>query len=57
MNNNSDPIKEAFYEAVVGRTVTTKGIMADHDEALSKAGAQQIWDYINGAGLEVARRK
>lgn len=45
--------KKAFFDTLVWRNVTTKGVVADHDEALTVAGVQQIWDALKLADLKI----
>ena len=53
MNGIVDKNKEAFFAALEGRDVNVKGIVTSHDETLTHAGAQQIWDYLKLADLKV----
>jgi hypothetical protein len=55
MNGTSDDIRKAFFDTLVGHAVTTKGLVADHDEALTRAGVQQIWDALKLADLKIMR--
>jgi hypothetical protein len=48
-----DAAKKAFFDTLVGRSVTTKGVVVDHDESLTHAGVQQIWDYLKLADLKI----
>lgn len=56
MNGKSDDaIKQAFFDALIGLSVTTKGLVADHDESLTHAGVQQIWNALKLADLHVTK--
>jgi len=55
MNGTADDAKKAFFALLEGRTVTTKGLVADHDEALTHAGVQQLWDYLKLGDLKVTK--
>ncbi len=48
-------IKKAFFDALVGRAVTTKGLVANHDEELTSSGVQQIWDHLKLSDLKIER--
>ena len=55
MNDSPTPdaAKKAFFDALVGHAVTTKGLVADHDESLTHAGVQQIWDALKLADVKI----
>jgi len=45
--------KKIFFDALDGHSVTTKGVVAEHDESLTRAGVQQIWDALKLADLKI----
>ena len=56
MNDKApDDAKQAFFATLEGLAVTTKGMVADHDETLTRAGVQQIWNALKLADLKVAK--
>ena len=55
MNDTPDAAKKIFFDTLVGHSVTTKGLVADHDEALTHAGVQQIWDALKLADLHITK--
>jgi len=46
--------KKLFFDTLVGRAVTTAGVVVDHDETLTKAGVQQIYDMLKLADLKIS---
>jgi hypothetical protein len=56
MNDVANMAKKKFFDTLVGRSVTTRGIAVDHDEELTKAGVQQLWDALKLADLEIKER-
>jgi hypothetical protein len=55
MNDTPDAAKKVFFDTLVGHAVTTKGLVADHDESLTHAGVQQIWDALKLADLHITK--
>lgn len=55
MNDKTNPedAKQAFFATLVGLAVTTKGMVTDHDETLTTAGVQQIWNALKLADLKI----
>lgn len=50
-----EAVKKAFLDALEGRDINTKGIMTTHNETITRAGAQQIWDLLKLADLKVVK--
>jgi len=48
-----EAVKKAFFDALQ-IAVTVKGIVADHDETLTKQGIQQIWNALKLADIKVS---
>ena len=51
----ADAAKMAFFDALEGRDVNTVGVVANHNETLTHAGVQQIWDLLKLADLKVVK--
>ena len=57
MANEEVDLKSKFFDTLVGLSVETKGIVANHDESLSTQGVQQIWNALKLADMQVVERK
>ena len=57
MNGKIDVAKTKFIETLRGLSVETEGIVSNHDEALTVQGAQQIWNALKLADLQVTARE